>query len=521
MENHQLKDGLTTQTSALSSFLQSECPIDLIPKIMSFAGHETVRNMTCCSKGWKSIIEFEGLVWKQVCTDTHKWSAGDEVPLCWKQHYNLSPCVPFDYSNISKAIDNTISSFSPPPQDDTKKTKIRVLIQPGKYTLNKSLVIQPPNHIELTIESLPIPSSVKQVPYHVQVDQEENSTVNSKISRRRFKKRKNMLSILLKKIRHRDGGRSTEAENVDRRVADHPNNDIPTDNPSDDVDSDDEQSINHTTRSNNDTNVMTQRQATLAIDQTADRYNRPIMDVRQGSLRLVNIRLDHHAPGKNIWAGNAALHIQPHSKKKSNKDDATTPPQVVCDSVDIRSTSGRGINLFGRQRSISSTTETSTTAAKVEIYNSYIHHCAATGLYVGEGQSHQIYIDNSDVMYNGHGNLQRFHYPGGGIGGGHSGICLQGGNVTVTHCHVSQNASTAILGLGEQPITLNVSSSDLAVSNHSNHSQIHMPETSEVTLSDDTTMLSMTASTTLLSNDNQDSETYELLRSPLAAAAAR
>mmetsp|Transcript_1867 Transcript_1867/g.2709 ORF Transcript_1867/g.2709 Transcript_1867/m.2709 type:complete len:167 (+) Transcript_1867:325-825(+) len=72
MEDHQLNDGITTKTSALLSFLQNECPFDLIPKIMSFAGHETVRNMTCCSKDWKSIIEFEGLVWKQVCTDTYK-----------------------------------------------------------------------------------------------------------------------------------------------------------------------------------------------------------------------------------------------------------------------------------------------------------------------------------------------------------------------------------------------------------------------------------------------------------------
>ena len=199
--------------------------------------------------------------------------------------------------------------------------------------------------------------------------------------------------------------------------------------------------------------------------------------------------------------------------------------------------------MFGDFRSTEepserTTTDTTSPSAKVEIYSSYIHHCAATGLYVGEGERHEIHIDNSVMMYDAHGSRHLHHrhqqevqnnVRGIGICGGHSGICLQGGNVKVARCNISHNASAAILGLGNTPISLNVSSSHLLVTPSSIASPVDMTPASEVTLSDDNIMSTSTISLSNnnLDNDenqndtNMDEETFQTLRSSLATAVAR
>ena len=77
-------------------------------------------------------------------------------------------------------------------------------------------------------------------------------------------------------------------------------------------------------------------------------------------------------------------------------------PTVTLDSVDVSSSSGRGIvNIDG---------------GHVKIKNSYIHDCAATGIYVG-GSGSRASIERSDVICNGKGNRRNRR----GIAAGHSG----------------------------------------------------------------------------------------------------
>ena len=75
---------------------------------------------------------------------------------------------------------------------------------------------------------------------------------------------------------------------------------------------------------------------------------------------------------------------------------------MTLDRVDVTSCSGRGIvNIDG---------------GNLKISNSYIHDCAATGIYVG-GLGSIATIEQSDVLYNGKGNTRNRR----GIAPGHSG----------------------------------------------------------------------------------------------------
>ena len=77
-------------------------------------------------------------------------------------------------------------------------------------------------------------------------------------------------------------------------------------------------------------------------------------------------------------------------------------PMVTLDRVDVTSSSGRGVvNIDG---------------GYVKISRSYIHDCAATGIYVG-GSGSRATIEQSDVIYNGKGNTRNRR----GIAAGHSG----------------------------------------------------------------------------------------------------
>ena len=103
----------------------------------------------------------------------------------------------------------------------------------------------------------------------------------------------------------------------------------------------------------------------------------------------------------DIWNGNSAIQIQP--LLRLHDDSFNIPaPMVTLDSVDVTSYSGRGVvNIDG---------------GHVKISNSYIHDCAATGIYVG-GSGSRATIEQSDVIYNGKGNTRNRR----GIAAGHSG----------------------------------------------------------------------------------------------------
>jgi hypothetical protein len=175
------------------------------------------------------------------------------------------------------------------------------------------------------------------------------------------------------------------------------------------------------------------KRATLVL--TTRRHNEPLLRIRQGSFTIRNIDLKHGSLGNgklivmqyrrretrqsisdshlvrflqffvipllDIWNGNSAIQIQP-TLGIDNNPFRTPAPTVTLDGVGVTSSSGRGVvNIDG---------------GHLKISNSYIHDCAATGIYVG-GSGSRATIEQSDVIHNGKGNTRNRR----GIAAGHSG----------------------------------------------------------------------------------------------------
>jgi hypothetical protein len=146
--------------------------------------------------------------------------------------------------------------------------------------------------------------------------------------------------------------------------------------------------------------------------------NEPLFRVIRGKLMLKNMCLEHVSLGIDLWKGNAAVHVQPDNAETRQPPSSTTLAKaaLVLESVEVVSHSGRGIVILG--------------GAHAQIKDSYIHDCAATGVYVG-GDASRAELERVDVTDNGMGN-QRV----GGIVRGHSGIYIDQGIVRIT-LHVS------------------------------------------------------------------------------------
>jgi hypothetical protein len=154
--------------------------------------------------------------------------------------------------------------------------------------------------------------------------------------------------------------------------------------------------------------------------------NEPIFRVLRGELVLKDLYLEHVSMGVDIWSGNAAIQIQPDNGETIRPPSAAAAKaSAVLESVEVVSHSGRGIVALD--------------GGHVQIKDSYIHDCAATGVLVG-GNGSRADLNGVDLMYNGTGN-QLF----GGISRGHSGIYIDKGVVNITDSNVSQNLGSGIL----------------------------------------------------------------------------
>jgi hypothetical protein len=191
--------------------------------------------------------------------------------------------------------------------------------------------------------------------------------------------------------------------------------------------------------------------------------NEPLFRVLCGELVLRNLCLEHKSIGIDIWSGNAAIHVRPDNRDTTYRPRAVlAEAAAVLETVDVVSHSGRGVVVLD--------------GAHVRIKDSYIHDCAATGVYVG-GHGSRAVLETVDVTENGKGNHRV-----GGIAKGHSGIYIDQGVVSITDCNVSQNSAsgvsvispdlteltltkTDILTNGNRPIDVHVGSLDRLVIN--------------------------------------------------------
>lgn len=92
-------------------------------------------------------------------------------------------------------------------------------------------------------------------------------------------------------------------------------------------------------------------------------------------LTLTHLQILHYTLGNDIWSGNCAVFVDYYSS-------------LSMHNCDVQSDSGRGV--------------VATKGGKVEIHESIIHDCAATGLYVGDPQSVGVVV-KSNIIRNGFG----------------------------------------------------------------------------------------------------------------------
>ena len=183
------------------------------------------------------------------------------------------------------------------------------------------------------------------------------------------------------------------------------------------------------------------------------RPNEPLVRVRQGCVKLVNLNIMHNANGIDIWNGNAAVQIQPPIGPDDTPFLSVPQPRAILDHVNVCSKSGRGIVTID--------------GGATQITSSYIHDCAATGIYVGGAGSSAV-IRRTDVLRNGNGNRMARR----GVQRGHSGIYLEQGQAVIRDCNVSQNSLTGISAVSQENAVLELSESDLVANGAQ---QLEMP----------------------------------------------
>jgi hypothetical protein len=155
--------------------------------------------------------------------------------------------------------------------------------------------------------------------------------------------------------------------------------------------------------------------------------NEPIFRVTRGKLVLKDLYLEHVSMGVDIWSGNAAIQVevQPNSGETTDPlSAAVAKASAVLESVEVTSHSGRGIVALD--------------GGHVYIKDSYVHDCAATGVFVS-GNGSRADLKRVDVTENGAGN----HFLGG-ITRGHSGIYIDKGAMSITDSNVSRNLGSGI-----------------------------------------------------------------------------
>jgi len=182
-------------------------------------------------------------------------------------------------------------------------------------------------------------------------------------------------------------------------------------------------------------------QGAVLISKTRLR-NEPLFRVASGELILNKISLRHHCSGIDIWSGNAAVHIQPDEQDvlidpHSIRQRAT----VTFVSCEVVSYSGRGIVTVD--------------GGRAEICDSYIHDCAATGVYIA-GLGTCAFLHGSDVVGNGVGNHRTR-----GIARGHSGVYMERGSVEISNCNISSNAAAGISVVSAENTRLTLRHSDV------------------------------------------------------------
>eukprot|EP00934_Nitzschia_sp_Nitz4_P001034 Nitzschia sp. Nitz4//scaffold69_size99277//56415//58111//NITZ4_004634-RA/size99277-augustus-gene-0.4-mRNA-1//1//CDS//3329556718//1034//frame0 len=386
-------------TSNPFHWLENDCPMNLLPYILAYAGPQTTCALSKTNKFWRDAIDKES-TWKVLCEELYKWKEGNQIPESWFDYYKRNPCVPIDYSSVE-------SAFHHGPNGST-----RLLLRPGKYYLRQAINVRSRWSATVTVETM-------QMPYTYTPAQPISEIVEVDAPRSRTSSTSSLRDILT--------CRNVQVEDPDDSLSDiwgSSDSSLDLDTPS---------------LSSGRVQVTGKQRAVLVM--RTQRADEPIVRVQQGCVVLRNLELQHCAYGTDIWNGNAAVQIQPPNGLES-RSTAVPPSSTTLEFVDICSHSGRGVvNIDG---------------GHLTIKNCAIHDCAATGLYVG-GAGSKATVERTDVIRNGRGNRRHRR----GIGRGHSGVYLEQGNASIVDCNISGNSLTGISAVSPENAVLYLEESDL------------------------------------------------------------
>jgi hypothetical protein len=386
-----------------------------------------------------------------------KWKSGDEIPSSWLQYYKDNPCVPIDYNSIESALrvsTNLLHLEGYRVFQNQHMRSIRILLCPGRYSIEKAITIHTFGTSEVTIETLDTPLSHSFFDNYPIYDDDSDRDTSGTCTPRRTRKMRvpsasSLRSILLCRSSSAlpdssssDDSSDSESDNIVTERAGPPRclrtplSDLPA-----------------TTHS---------RRATIILN--TRKRNEPLFRVRQGKLNLRRLSILHNCTGTDIWNGNAAVQVQPPFDT-NDMPAVPSPPSIApfahLSQVEITSLSGRGVVAID--------------GGKVQVDDSYLHRCAATGLYVG-GPGSFAAMERTDVLDNGHGNTSFRN----GITRGHSGVYLEQGVTVIKDSNISNNSLTGISAVSTDNAILTVEGSDL-VGNGS--IQLEMPPTGSLSRS--------------------------------------
>ena len=334
----------------------------------------------------------------------HQWKHGDPEPSSWAEHYRMNPCVPVDYRSVHTAVALATAGNHHPRGHTLQNRTIHVLLRPGKYYLREAITVQSTVGVKISIETMEMPENIFQPTRPTEVVEQPPEAPA-------LPKRSHSFSRFMRCNRPNYDVEETErSESSDYSEADW-------------------------------MGLIPQPPTHATLILRSRRPNEPAFRVRQGSLVLKNVEIQHNSHGIDIWNGNAAVQIQPPLSSDDIPVVVNPRPSAMLERVKILSQSGRGVvNIDG---------------GKVVIRNSAVIDCAATGVYIG-GPGSQALVEHTDVLRNGVGNRSRR-----GIARGHSGIYLEQGFARIVDCAISGNTLTGISAVSPENAVLNLENCDL------------------------------------------------------------
>ncbi|KAL7575819.1 hypothetical protein ACA910_003143 [Epithemia clementina (nom. ined.)] len=411
---------------AILEFWRTVCPSEVTLKMLAFLGPQTILQLQRTQRNIHHLLRRE-VSWRVLCEELYKWRPGDVEPESWKEHYRVNPCIPVDFSTIglamavvgtgwtSKQYRRYLKSGSSSTQCPEMQSNVTIWLRPDvTHNVHHSITISTLRRsTQVTIRTMhttEFPPGADSAAFSLE-EQQKNTTGQPEEC-------------------HPLSGSEVNFESENDR--------------------EDSSCSEDSVEAAGPFEKRTAPRRTRALLQSKTRRrNEPLIRVLRGQLILQEVEVEHSCLGIDIWNGNAAIQVQPSYLHGSGSILALIPSaSAFIQQSSVQSLSGRGIvTVDGGQLSCE---------------GSYVHNCAATGVYIG-GRGSCATLTNCDIWYNGTGNPHLT----GGIARGHSGVYVeQSKRVELNHCTVAYNTASGISMIGNPLLLQNPNMDALGIDNN-------------------------------------------------------